>query len=195
MIIFVLASLCSWDSSLEIRSFLNTTLPTILKTHNLLKEQLPDTCPFKISLKEDRLIDYYNLVKKETQSSYSCEKCGKLFRSENAIHEHIVTKHANNEGICLADFCDFFPCAESNEVVSNRCRAIMSLCFEDALLGKVVEYCDFIETSIWDLDLEKPGYMILVILSIVICFIYYLLLWAEMEERSLTPKKIKRKTF
>lgn len=195
MIFFVLASLCSWDSSIEIRSFLSTTLPTILKTHNLRKEQLPDTCPFKVSLKEDRLADYYGLVKKETQSNYSCEKCGKFFRSETAIHEHIVTKHVTDEGICLADLCDFFPCGESNEVVSNRCRAIMSLCFEDDLLGKVAEYCDYVDPSFWDLDLEKPGYLILVILSVVICFIYYLLLWAEMEERTLTPKKIKKKMF
>ncbi|OMJ67265.1 hypothetical protein SteCoe_35622 [Stentor coeruleus] len=195
MIIFVLASLCSWDSSSEIHNFLNTTLPTILKTYNLHKEQLPDTCPFKISLKEDRLADHYNLIKKETQSSYSCEKCGKIFRSETGIHKHIITNHVEDKGICLDDFCEFFPCGESNEVVSNRCKAIMSFCFEDVLLGKIVEYCDFVEASIWDLELEKPGYLILVILSIVICFIYYLLLWVEIEEKNFIPKKIKRKAF
>ncbi|OMJ74318.1 hypothetical protein SteCoe_26766 [Stentor coeruleus] len=194
MIIFVLASICSYDSSIEIRAFLTSTLPTLLKSENLNTSSLPPKCPFTISLSQDLLLESYNLIKKEPPSTFTCLQCGKQFRSQAALHEHLSNNHLLVDGICLADFCEFFPCRKGDEVVANRCKSIMSLCFDNILLSQAIKYCDYTELSIRNLDLEKTRFMILFALSLLLTLIYYIVNCGNADEifdmRTKDKKKI-----
>jgi hypothetical protein len=53
--------------------------------------------------------------------------------------------------------------------------------------------CKFEEASIWDANFQRPWLIILSILFSVGCFVYYLILWAEMEEIGVRPGLKKRK--
>ncbi|OMJ86670.1 hypothetical protein SteCoe_11754 [Stentor coeruleus] len=193
MIIFVLASICNFESSISIRNFLTSTLPTFLKSHNLNISSIPSTCPFTISSNQDIQLSSYKLVKKEPQSIFTCLKCEKQFRGQAALYDHLSNNHIFDDGICLADYCEFFPCGIKDEVVENRCKSVMSLCFDNVLLSEAVKYCDYVELSIWDMDLEKPGYVILLVLSLILTLIYYMINCGNTDELFNKHTKSKKK--
>ena len=192
MFIFVLASFCSWEQSTQVKSFLKSDLYPLMSKHKISKESLPLSCPFRISDSEDTLLDIYSLFKRETVSYFECQKCNKQFRTETQIKDHISLKHGHNQGKCLGEFCEFIPCSSENILAEIRCEAIMTECFPSSRLQEFVNLCTYKEASMWDIEMKKPWMIIISILMAVFCLVYYLTLWAEMEEGKLSNYK-KRK--
>ena len=193
MIIFVLASVCSWEDSQTVRNFLSTSFTSLLSRHHLKSFNLAQDCPLVISEREDLLYPYYSLKTKQSISTFECSDCKKQFKSEQAIEEHIVNTHVHSSGKCLADLCYFLPCGRDDEVIKNRCEDVMAKCFGEEVIGDAVELCRYREESIWDSEIDKAGYMILYVIVAVVCCIYYIVLWAELEEQKLSGKNINKK--
>lgn len=192
MFIFVLASFCSWEQSTQVKTFLKTSLYPLMSKNNITKDSLPPSCPFKTSDTEDTLLDVYSLYKRDSVALFECEKCKKQFRTEKQVKDHISSKHGHNQGKCLADFCEFIPCSEENSIVETRCQAVMVECFPFSNLQEFVNLCKYTEPSIWDIEIRKPWMIVLSVMVAVFCLVYYLILWAEMEESKFTDIKKKK---
>jgi C2H2-type zinc finger len=192
IIIFVLAALCSWEDSLKVREFVSKPFSSVLSKHGIGRYTLPESCPLRNPEKADVLAQYYSYKKKQSNALHECTSCSKQFRSEKALEDHIVRNHAKGDGTCLGDFCQFLPCGRHDEVAMKRCENVMSQCFETDAILDALDLCKHNEDTIWDLELETPGYIIITILVVVGCFIYYLLLWADMEEKH-TTRRYKKK--
>ena len=183
MLIFVLASFCSFEKSTEVSTFLKSSLYPLMSKLQVPQTSLPKSCPLSIPLSEDLLKPLLPLVKRESMASYECLECHKSFRASNQLQEHITNNHISGPGTCFAEFCEFLPCSEENELVSARCQAIMASCFPAEHLSEFTKLCEFKEVSIWDMELGKPWIIIASILFSVGCLVYYLIIWAEMEEK------------
>lgn len=183
MLIFVLAAFCSFEKSTEVSTFLKSSLYPLMSKLQLPHSSLPSSCPFSIPLSEDLLKSMLSLVKRESMASFECLECHKSFRTSSQLQEHISLNHISKPGTCFADFCEFLPCSEDNELVSTRCQAIMASCFPAELLSEFTKLCEFKEISIWDMEMSKPWMIIASILFAVGCLVYYLIIWAEMEEK------------
>ena len=195
MIIFVLASICSWEDSVKVRDFLSSSFHSLLSKHNLKAFNLPEDCPLRITEKEDKLYPYYSFKSKPSQGSYECKSCNKIFRSEKYLEEHITNNHVVSNGICLADFCQFLPCGRTDPIIENRCASVMSSCFSEHAIEDALKLCKWQEESIWEIELDKTAYIVFGIIAGIACVIWYILLWADIEEANspANSKKFKKK--
>lgn len=187
MFIFVLAALCSYEDSQEVRTFLSTSFASLLSRHNLKSFTLPLDCPFAVSEKSDVFYSSYPLKSKQSVT-YECSECKKSFRTESAIELHVQNKHSST-GTCFADFCAFLPCGRDDEIIQNRCENIMAHCFHEETLKDALSLCKFSEESIWEMKINRAGYIVYYIIQGVLCFIYYLLVWTDVEETKIIHKK------
>jgi len=61
--------------------------------------------------------------KDRTIGGYKCNLCGKIFKNEDYVDNHMTRKHMDNittESICLADYCDILDCEKIK--YENRCH-------------------------------------------------------------------------
>lgn len=194
MLIFVLASICSFEKSTEVTTFLQSSLYPLMSKLQLSQTSLPSNCPFSVHLSENLLKPLQSLIKRESMASYECLECHKSFRSSSQLQEHISKLHVSRPGTCFADFYEFLPNSEENELATNRCQTVMASCFPAEYLAEFVKLCEFRESSVWDVELGKTWIIIVSVLFFVGCFVYYLIIWAEIEEQgSDTSTKVKIK--
>lgn len=191
MLASLLLTACSWTLTKRVRSLYTSDILPLLTDQGIKPYDLEPFCPLKYIQTRDILSPYDKQKVKLAGNTFECDICHKTFKSEHYIEQHFLRAHPNPPGqneVCLADYCAFLPCDES--FLPHRCVSVMESCITGPGKEKVIAAICYGEkdTEFW--TVSTGGYIAFAIITAMLSFVYYMLIWSEEEEKP--PDKASR---
>lgn len=177
--LFSVALACNWTETKRVRDFVSHKFAPFLRENSV---KARSACPLKNLLARDTLADYEEYKNKQGVASWGCQKCGRTFKTEDFLEQHIIKVHftVSKKKSCIADSCYYLPCFQPDPVYSSRCEKTMEKCFNEDLWSPAKELCKY--TLYESFDLYRPLYIFLIIVTCLGSLVFYMIIWAEYED-------------